>query len=348
VPKLVIFAVMKRVVKLKFIYLFIGFIFLIGCKQEIKRFIDPEDTRYSEDVRSISKKINKNPNDAELYYKRANTFFFEEKFQEALADIRIAIELNPEVAFYHFKEGEYYMSGDTADAKMAEKSYLRALELEPGLEEAHFKLGILYFAKQRYKDCANQMEEILKNNSSNPDAFFFLGMINKETGDTVRAIQRFQEAVELNNTYYNAYMQLGLILLESNPELSLKYLNNAIRIDEFSDEAHYTKGLLLQNKNENAAAKEFYKRTLELNPGHRLAYYNLAFIEVMETNYIKALDYLDKLLFLDPEYVPALHFRGVIYKELKQFDKAEKDLKSANELEPDNEEIMQDLIFLRN
>jgi tetratricopeptide (TPR) repeat protein len=57
----------------------------------------------------------------------------------------------------------------------------------------------------------------------------------------------------------------------------------------------------------------------------------------------KALDYLDKLLYFDPEFVPGLHFRGVIHKELRMFDKAKKDLQSALELEPENEEIKEDL-----
>ena len=45
------------------------------------RFISETDTTFSEEIRGISLKINNNPNDAELYYKRANTFYFEKKIQ---------------------------------------------------------------------------------------------------------------------------------------------------------------------------------------------------------------------------------------------------------------------------
>lgn len=317
--------------------------FLGACKTDVKRFIDPENTAYSEDVRSISKKINDSPKDAELYYKRSNTFFFEDLFAEAIADILVAIELNPQVAFYHFKLAEYNMASDTADAKAAERSYLKALELEPDMHEARLKYGILLLAKQRYEETVEQMKAILNSNPSNPDALFFLGMVNKETGDTLRAIDRFREVVDLNNTYYNAYMQLALLTLDSDPKLSLLYLDNALRIDEFSDEAFYTKGLLLQRREEFSAAKEFYKRTLELNTGHRLTYFNLAFVETQLGNIPRALEHLNSVLTIDPDYSEALHFRSAVWSSLNQWEAALKDLQKALELEPDNNEIKEDL-----
>lgn len=327
-------------------FLFSLLLFLFSCKSEVKRYISPDDASYSEDVRAVSRRINKDPKNADLYYKRSNTFFFEDKFRDALADIAIAIELSPQTAFYHFKQGEYYMAGDTAEAKQAEKSYLKAIELDPEQEETRMKYGILLLAKQRYKETVEQMNAVLVLNPANADALFFLGMANKETGDTARAIERFQETVELSNTYYNAYMQLALLHLDKNPDLAMLYLDNAIRIDEFSDEAHYTKGLLLQNREEYIPAREFYKRAIELNPSHRFAYYNLAFMETMNNNFPKALEYLEKLLTLDPDYVPALHFRGAIYKQLGMKNNAQKDWEKAARLEPENEEIQADLAEL--
>lgn len=334
--------------KIHFHYVLLALVLTIfACRAEIKRFIDPEDTRYSEDIRAISSKINKDPQNADLYYKRANTFFFEDKFSEALLDIEVAISLQPDNAFYYFKQGEYYMSGDTANAQKAEKSYLKSIELDPNAEEPRLKYAILLLAKQRYVETAEQLNAILRTNSANADALFFMGMVNKESGDTLRAIQRFRETVEMNNTYYNAYMQLAMLHLDNNFDLCLAYLDNALRIDEYSDEANYTKGLLLQNNNEKTTAKEFYKRTLELNPGHRLAYYNLAYLEVESANYPKAIDYLDKLLRIDPEFVEGLHFRGAIYLETKRYDLAADDLSRALKLEPENTEIQADLDRLK-
>lgn len=342
------FVIMKLLFKTKIIGMLFLLLGLAACKPEIQRYIADDDTSYSEDVRFASAKINKDPKNPELYYQRSNAFFFEDKFKDALADIEVSITISPNNAYYHFRKAEYLMAGDTADAIQAEKSYLKTIELEPEMEEARYRYGVLLFAKQKYEETAEQMNAIIKQNSANPDALFMIGMINKEKGDTIRAILRFQETVEANNTYYNAYMQLALLMIFDNPDLAMRYVDNALRVDEFSDEAHYTKGILLQNKGEFKAASEFYKRTTELNPGHRLAYYNLAYLETeMESGTLfKALDYLEKLLIIDPEYVPALHFRSAIYVSLKKFDAAKKDLRNAIEFEPDNQDLKDDLAKL--
>lgn len=331
-----------------FITFFTLFLLIVACKNEIKRYINPNDTKYSEDVRAMSQIINKNPKDAELYYKRANIFFVEHKYKEAIADINVAIELSPKSAFYFFKLAEYYMADDTAYAKGAEKAYLKSIELGPNQEEPHLKYAILLLAKQRYNETAEQLNAILNINPSNPDAMFYLGMVNKEVGDTAQAIKRFQEAANIDNNYYNAYMQLAMLYLEKEPQLALSYIDNAIRVNEFSDEAHYTKGLILEDRGEFVPAKEFYKRTIELNPQHRFAYFRLAYINAeIDKDFNKSLDYLDKLLTVDPDFVPGLHFRSAIYQHLKMYDKAYDDLKKASQLEPDNQEIKAELDALQ-
>lgn len=337
-----------RTLKKCLITFFSMVILLVACKHEVKRYIDPEDTHYSVDVRSVSRRINKDSKNAELYYKRANIFFVENKFKDAIADINVAIELSPKVAFYYMKLGEYYMSGDTANAKEAEKAYLKSIELDPSKEETHLKYAILLLAKQQYKEVVEQLTSVLNINSSNADAMFYLGMVNKETGDTANAIKRFQETANIDNGYYNAYMQLAFLYIDKDPQLALSYVDNAIRVDEFSDEAHYAKGLILEDRGEYTIAKEFYKRTIELNPQHRFAYFRLAYINAeVDKNMNKALEYLDKLLNIDPDFVQGLYFRGAIYKQMKMFDNAYNDLEKASRLQPDNQVIKAELEELR-
>ncbi|MCK9480786.1 MAG: tetratricopeptide repeat protein [Bacteroidia bacterium] len=329
-------------------FLLVSLILVLACNNHSKRYISPNDTRYSEDIRTISKRINKDPKNAELYYNRANVFFIEKIYGEAIADIEVAIELSPQNAFYYYKLGEYYMAGDTANAKGAEKAYIKSIELDPSQVEPHLQYAILLLAKQRYKETVEQLTAVLNINPSNSDAMFFLGMVNKETQDTAQAIKRFQETANIDNNYYNAYMQLAYLLMDSKPELALSYIDNAIRIDEFSDEAHYLKGIILEEKGEYIIAKEFYKRTIELNPQHRFAYYRLAYINAeIDKNMEKALEYLNKLLSVDPDFVPGLHFRGAVYKQVGMKNNALEDWEKAARLDPENEEIQADLADLK-
>ena len=315
----------------------------IACKREIKRYIDENDENYSEDIRSVSQKINKNPGDAELYYQRANTFYYEKRFKDALEDMKIAIELNPKNAVYQYKLGEIYFEQDTIRARPAEEAYRKATELNPDYVEARLKLSKLLIAQLRYNEAVEELRKVTDKNPTNIQALFFLGIANKEMKDTVMAVQRFREVTELDRTAYDAYMQLALIYMDKDPDMALLYLDNALRVDDFSDEAHYTKGLILQRQNQMVPAREFYKRTIELNPTHLLAYYNLAYLDLIDGKTESALDFLSRLLDMHPEDVSALHLRGVIYKDLKNYDKARVDLLKALSLEPDNKEIKEDL-----
>jgi tetratricopeptide (TPR) repeat protein len=90
---------------MKKIVLSIVLIVAISCNSNRNsgRFISETDTSFSEEIRSVSAKINANPDDAELYYKRGNTFYFEKKYKDAILDFETAIALNPKQALYHYK-----------------------------------------------------------------------------------------------------------------------------------------------------------------------------------------------------------------------------------------------------
>ncbi|MFM2256066.1 MAG: hypothetical protein RLZZ47_1555, partial [Bacteroidota bacterium] len=95
------------------------------------RFISEADTTYSEDVRSVSAKINQNPNDAELYYKRGNTFYYEKRFKDAILDFDVAITLNNNQPLYHLRCAESWISLDSTNSEKTKLHLLKAIELKP-------------------------------------------------------------------------------------------------------------------------------------------------------------------------------------------------------------------------
>jgi tetratricopeptide (TPR) repeat protein len=57
--------------------------------------------------------------------------------------------------------------------------------------------------------------------------------------------------------------------------------------------------------------------------------------------------HLGRLIEVDPEYAVAYHFRGAIFMELNNKEKALLDLEKALKLDPNNEEIKIDLDKLK-
>jgi len=313
--------------------LFVSFC-LFSCKDggEKIRVISDKDTSFSSDVRSISKKINNDPSNADLYFKRANTFFFEEKINDAVIDISYACVLDSMNPIYFFTKGQYLIAKDSADASLSEKSYLKAIALKKDYYDAHSNLAYLYLAKQKYPEAEAAYFEASKIDPSNPNPLFYLGMIAKETNDTAKALKYFEKTLAYDSKHYNALMQMGLYYAEKKDEKALLFLNNAIAVNEFSDEALYAKGLFLQKKGNYKEAILFYESVSRINPAHIFCRYNLAVLFAIQNDFENALKYIDEAIELDETNPDLFYLRAKINDSRNDPGKAKRDFEKAESL----------------
>ena len=298
-----------------------------------ERYISEYDTTYSLDIRNISKKINASPANPELYYTRSNTFYFEDNFKQALLDIDYALKLDSVNPLYFYSRGKYLMAGDTANAREAESSFKKAIGFKPDFTDALAELAKLYLAKQNYSGSEELYQRINKLDPSNPLSYFYLGIIAKEQGDTSKAILLFEKSLVYDDKYYNAIMQLGNIYAASHEPKALMFFDRAIKVNEFSDEALYAKGLYLQNENLYKDAVALYETVARMNPAHILCRYNLGYINGLFGNYAKAIEYLDQAIELAPDYADAYTLRGTMKEQLKNSTGAYNDYKHALQLD---------------
>lgn len=305
-----------------------------SCKRSVApRYISEEDTTYSADIRSISGKINKDPENPELYYRRSNAFYFEDNFKQALADIELALKLDSVNPLYHLNRAKYLMSGDTAQSRDAEKSYLNAIRLKPDFFDAYTGIAKLMLAKQKYEKAEYYYTEANKIEPANPLPYFYLGIAAKEMGDTAKAMALFEKTLVYDSKNYNAIMQLGNFYALTGDKKALLFFDRALALNEFSDEALYAKGLFLQKKNRFKDAVLLYETVSRINPGHIFCRYNLGLIHAMFENYKEAIRYLDETIDLAPEYADAYTLRGTVKEKMKNSTGAYNDYKRAVQLD---------------
>ncbi len=302
------------------------------------RYISEADTTYSADIRSISARINKEPGNADLYYKRANTFYYETRFRDALQDIDFALILDSLNPIYHVRKAEILMGADSADSKKAIAHYRKALTLKPGMEDALSGLGKILLARQEYAESLETFNTLLEVNPMNAGTLVYMGLAAKEMKDTAQAMARFEKALSINPSEFNAVMQMANLYATRKPELALQYYDRALTIDEYSDEALYAKGFLLQQLGRYKDALALYLRTKEVNAGHRFAYYNSAVIYGLFKDYEEALRWLDDLIALDENFVKAYHFRAFVNEQLGKMNDAIGDYRKTLELDSKNED----------
>lgn len=81
------------------------------------------------------------PAEASKYVLYAQTYFFERKYDRAIAEVDRAIEIEPDSAVAHSLKGSiHFKRGETDKAK---KSWQRSLELDPNQEDVKKALGAM-------------------------------------------------------------------------------------------------------------------------------------------------------------------------------------------------------------
>ncbi|MDI1234408.1 MAG: tetratricopeptide repeat protein [bacterium] len=309
-------------------------VFLPSCTENSNlRYISDKDTTYSADIRSVSEKINKSPNNAELYYKRANTFYFESNIKQAVLDIDYAITIDSTNPLYEFKRAEFLISGDTANSKEAILSFKKSLRLKPDYVEAMLMYGKLLIARQDYVEAEKIYFNCNKVDPSNPATYFYLGLMAKEMKDTVKALALFEKTLVYDGNYYDAIMQLGDYYAFKNDKKALVFYDRAMAINPYSEEPLYGKGLYLQKNHQYKDASAIYEEVAKMNPGHILCRYNLAYINAYFKNYKVALDILDETIDLDKNNADAFALRGLMKEKLNNHTGAMMDYQNALQLD---------------
>jgi len=295
--------------------------------------ISENDTTFSEDIREISAKINKNPKDDNLYYLRGNTFFFDQNYKKAIVDFQTASTLNPNNPLYHFRLGESYLELDSANFEKSSLHLSKAIELKSDYTEAKFLMAKLSLARQQYEAFNKWFKEI-ENNSEFREKSLVLKLISfKEQKDTVKA-EVFCDAIlnEFPNNF-DATMQKALLFMNKDLNLSNSYIDKALAIDEFSAEALYSKAFILQKQQKYADAYKLYERTLKVNPEHLYALYNMGVIDYLFENYQDAIKRADQILDKSSVFAKAYALKGSCYQTMGNKKAAEEQLSAAQKLD---------------
>jgi len=321
---------------MKKIVLSIVLIVALSCNSNRNsgRFISETDTSFSEEIRSVSAKINANPDDAELYYKRGNTFYFEKKYKDAILDFETAIALNPKQALYHYKCSESLISMDSTNSNKTKEHLVKALEIKPDYPEASYLLAKYYLARQEYDKSIGLLKSLTNQMDFSDDAYVLMSIAFKEQKDTASAQKVIENALLKNPENFNAVMQKTLFLYQSNDPTTEQWASKAVRMNEFNDEALYTYALLMQKKEKYAIAIEYYDRAIKVNPNHILAHYNIAVIQSLFENYEESIDWCNKTLDLQSTNANAHCLIGFNQEKLGNKKAALQSYKTALSLDP--------------
>jgi tetratricopeptide (TPR) repeat protein len=259
----------------KWICFLLCLFFSFSCTDKKTEVINdlPEKYKGNAELQVINKKILDNPSVDSLYRERALLYLKLKDFELAEGDAYRALDLDTmNVKNYLFLSDLFYQTNQTRKAKETLERCLRNL---PQDVEANLKMAELYYYVRKCEVSITHLNTVIKTDPYNSKAYFLKGMNFLELGDTTKAVSSFQTAVEQDDQYFKAYMQLARLYALQRNRLALSYFDNALRISPASTDALCGKSKFLQDAGMVKEAKEGYLRSLQVDSNCVEGAYNL-------------------------------------------------------------------------
>jgi tetratricopeptide (TPR) repeat protein len=161
------------------------------------------------------------------------------------------------------------------------------------------------------------------------------GWYAKEDYD--RAISNYNEAIDRNPSFVDAFMNRGLAWFQRGYfDRASKDFSDVIRLDPKSTGAYNNRGLSLYNKAEFDLAIKDFGKAISLDPKFANAYNNRSLAWREKRKLDRAISDLDKVISLTPNDVRAYINRASIWIEKGNIDRAIEDDTAAIRLDPKN------------
>ena len=242
-------------------------------------------------LEALNKRIKNNPDDASLYYQKADYLLSKGILPDALMNFIVSLDLDSTNINTWSKLSDVYMLMDNYIE--AENAMIQVLKLSPDNEDALLKLAKYYIIFFNYEDAQTYLDRILSKNNLNAQAYELYGTYYLEQGDTAKAIASFNHAIEIDDNLHDSYLSLALLYDQRNNPVSIEYYKNALRIRPNNLHTQYKLAYYLQEKaGKIDEAMDMYNAMLEKDPEYYYALYNKGYIYlVYKRDPHTALDY---------------------------------------------------------
>lgn len=184
---------------------------------------------------------------------------------------------------------DHYLSKNSIT--WAEKALEWGMRLHPNSSELKLAKIILLYKNNKFRDALKCIKEIEATEEGNAELLLYKAEIYSELDEHTKAIEAFEEAIKCA-----APEDLCYIYVDISAELHIV--------------------------GENERAREYLRKSIELNPYNDLAYVDLIFSYQMDGQSEEAATYFQQQIDKDPYNEKAWYFLGVALQDMELVEKA--------------------------
>ena len=214
----------------------------------------------------------------------------------------------------------------------------------PDMIEYRGILAELLVEKGFDREAIEEYQKIKDSNPDNPIVYFSLGQYYYDKNRRKEAIREFQTGFRSKQVNPDIKYNLFLELASKNPEDSLNQdLVNLLDAMYEADHGHPGIDAIYADYQFNTGhmdeAEVVYKRVVNTNPGHFLAWQNLLFIQNDQLDFEEMYDYGKRACLVFPNQTLFFLFHGIACNALERYTEAVEVLKKGKRLNSGNAEL---------
>ena len=260
-------------------------------------------------------------------------------YDNPLSFWKAAVIHNPDRALFNFHLARNLMRNDKQD--VAEKFFLRALNLNPNIPEANFETGLYYFQKGDFQRSIPYFEKIIQKEkiymrvmelqsfvkhsyNSLGAAYFNLGNNNKAIEYFTYYLSKWPNDIKIIDNLIKVYLTASMY--EQAERLAIQFVTLGGDKKVLANVYNMWAGHYFQN-NDNRKGLEKMNEALAISPENPLLLINKARMLIKAGDYSQAEKICNTVIAEKPDFNPAYKVLEDLYRNHKQ------NIKKADELD---------------
>ena len=186
---------------------------------------------------------------------------------EALKEFLLAEKEAPNDAEIQASLAQAYMQKKAFD--LAEKHFLKAIDLSDGSPHYQNNLGALYLTMERYDDAIKSFRMAAENLlfATPETAWTGVGLAYFKKQDYAAAEQNYLKALDFNPRFARAHFRLGELYYEQGRSVeAFNAFSRSVELAPRSADAQYGLGLAAMKLKDNNRARLAFQETIKLAP----------------------------------------------------------------------------------
>lgn len=164
--------------------------------------------KYDQAVADLSKAIQLNSDNASAYNNRGSAYSDLNQYDQAIADSTKAIQLDPKEPIYYANRAINYLFLNEYDLAIADST--KAIQIDPQSDFAYDIRGNAYFIRKNFELAFTDYSKSIDLNPDDAMPYYHRGMIYSYRGQHGQAIADYSKAIKLDPKFAEAYSNRGV------------------------------------------------------------------------------------------------------------------------------------------